>query len=289
MKENDMEKITNWAALWRELAEAQVGSWSKHNDPRKQGDAWREKARSYDAGVRRRWAKPDSSRKRIAQWLQDNPGSTALDVGAGPGSWTVLMAGYAREVTAVDPSLAMLEVLKENVAAAGLTNVNVVQAPWPDAEVTMHDMSFCSHAMYGSLDLPAFVRRMIAVTRRTCFLNLRAPTHDGLMAQASRRIRGHMYDSPNFQVAYNVLLEMGICANVLMEDSGLWEPWVSPSIENALTDVKSRFGLGEHSEYDEWLTDLLKQNLTFQDGHYVWPRGVRSALVWWDVTPTKEE
>jgi hypothetical protein len=141
--------------------------------------------------------------------------------------------------------------------------------------------------MYGYPDLPAFLRRMMAVTRRTCFLGFRAPTQDGLMAQAARRIWGHDYDSANFQIAYNVLLQMDICANVLMEDSGLWEPWTSPTIEDALTDIKRRFGLGENSEYDEWLTDLLRHNLTFVEDHYVWPRGVRSALVWWEVTPQK--
>jgi SAM-dependent methyltransferase len=286
-----MEKITDWAQLWRELSQAQARSWNKGKepDPRRDADAWHDKARSYYAGVRRRWAQPDSSRARVVQWLDENPGSTAMDIGAGPGAWTVLMAQHAREVTAVEPSSAMIEVLQENVAAAGLTNVKVVQASWPHAEVEPHDATLCFHAMYGYPDLPAFLRRMMTATRHTCFLGLRVPTQDGLMAEAARRIWGHDYDSPNFQVAYNVLLQMGICANVLMEDTGLWEPWISPSIEDALSDVKRRFGLAEHSEYDEWLTDLLRHNLTPVEDHYVWPRGVRSALVWWDVTPARLE
>ncbi len=286
-----MEKVTNWAQLWRELADAQAKSWdkSKGPDPHRDPDAWKDKARHYNEGVRRRWAQPDSSRTRVVQWLDEHPGSTAMDIGAGPGAWTVLMAQHAREVTAVEPSSAMIEVLWENVAAAGLHNVKVVQAPWPEAEVEKHDITLCFHAMYGYPDLPHFIRRMMAVTRSTCFLGLKVPSHDALMARAARRIWGHDYDGANFQVAYNVLLQMGIYANVLMEDSGLWEPWVSPTLEEALADVKRRFGLMENSQYDEWLADLLKQNLTFEDGHYVWPRGVRSALVWWDLAPPKLE
>ena len=39
--------------------------------------------------------------------------TTVLDIGAGTGSWTILLARQARQVTAVDPSPGMLEVLRE--------------------------------------------------------------------------------------------------------------------------------------------------------------------------------
>ena len=280
-----MQALTNYASLWQQLAEAHAKSWNKEQglDPHRDPDAWRDKARSYFEHVQRRWVQPDSSRAFVVNWLDSHPGSTVIDIGAGPGAWTVLMAQHAALVTAVDPSEAMLGVLKENAAIAGLHNVNMVHAPWPDAEVGMHDASLCFHAMYAAADLPAFITRMNSVTRRTCFLGLRVPTHDGLMARAARRVWGHDYDSTNFQVAYNVLLEMGIYANVLMEDSGLWEPWTSPTLEDALKDVKRRLGLADVSEHDAWLRDLLKEGLTPVGDQYVWPRGVRSALVYWDV------
>jgi hypothetical protein len=76
---------------------------------------------------------------------------------------------------------------------------------------------------------------------------------------------------------------MGIFANVLMEDRGLWDPWVNGSLEEALSDVKRRFGLGESSLHDDYLRDLLARRLTPVEGTYVWPPGVRSALVYWDL------
>ena len=96
---------------------------------------------------------------------------------------------------------------------------------------------------------------------------------------------GHPYDSPNFQVAYNVMLHMGLFPNVLMEDSGLWDARTNDSLEQALADVKRRLGLlnVEPTERDAFLQDLLRRRLVFQDGHYVWPASVRSALVYWDV------
>jgi hypothetical protein len=42
-----------------------------------------------------------------------------------------------------------------------------------------------------------------------------------------------------------------------MEETGLWEPWGSANPEEAVAKVKRRFGLGERSEYDAFLHDLM--------------------------------
>jgi len=228
-----------------------------------------------------RWARPDSSRDFVISQLDAN--ATVLDIGAGTGAWAVLLARRARRVTAVEPSAAMIEVMREKLAVTGCTNVEIVQGAWPDVSVEPHDYSLCSHAMYGCPDLPAFIRRMIASTRRMCFLVLRAPTADGVLAEAARRIWGQPHDSPNFTIAYNILLHMGIYPSVLMENTGLWDPRTSASLEETLSDLKRRFELNGSSEHDDFLIDLLRRRLTYQDGQYVWPRGVRSALIYWTV------
>jgi hypothetical protein len=75
---------------------------------------------------------------------------------------------------------------------------------------------------------------------------------------------------------------MGIFANVLMENTGLWKPRVSATLEDALKDMKRFLGLDEVTEYEEYLKDLLKRRLKPENGLYVWPREVRSALVYWN-------
>ena len=282
-----MEHETDWIRLWRELVEVRDRGWQKQManiGP----DVWTTKARDFHAGTLRRWKTPDSSRDLLAATLDADPGCTALDIGAGPGAWAAFLAGHARSVTAVEPSGAMIEVMREHLAAEGIANVTIVQGAWPDVSVEPHDYTLCSHAMYACPDLPGFIRRMIQCTRRVCFLLMRAPTTDGIVAEAARRVWGHSHDSPNFQVAYNVLLQMGICPSVLMENTGLWEPWSSPSLEAALADLKRRFDLGAHSEHDAFLADLVRRHLTPEDGRYLWPRGVRSALVYWDVNREQE-
>lgn len=276
-----MTSATDWCALWRELCEAQARARAADAsiDP---ADPWRHRARDFAVGVARRWSAPDSSRAAVATWLDAHPGASLLDIGAGSGAWAAFLSPHAAHITAVEPSAAMVAILRETLAAAGTANVTVVPRPWPDPETGPHDVTLCAHAMYGAADFPGFVRGLERVTRRHVFLLLRAPDPEGIMAEAARRVLGHPHDSPNFQVGYNALLELGIFPDVVMEE-GLWEPWRHASREEALAEVKRRLGLLGTDGHDAFLADLLERRLTPADGGYVWPRATRSALVHWDA------
>ena len=232
-------------------------------------------------GVKRKWVRPDSSRDFILAQLEAD--STVLDIGAGTGAWSILMAPHVKRVTAVEPSNAMIEVMRKDLEAENITNVSIVQGSWPDVSVERHDFSLCSHAMYSSTDLTAFVLKMAACTRRTCFLLLRAPTLDGVRAEAAKHIWGQPLDSPNFTIAYNILLQAGIYANVLMENTGLWKPRISSSLEDALSTMHRFLGLNDSGEHDGYLMKLLRRRLVWKNGKYEWPPEVRSALVYWHV------
>ena len=275
-----MEKITDWNALWKMLVEFKEVDRRKRQDSGEEKDPWTARAQMFHEGVRERWQQKDSSRDFILSRI--NADSTVLDIGAGTGAWSMLLARHARHVTAVDPSESMLSVMRENLASENAVNVSIVQGAWPDVDVETHDFSICSHAMYGFPDLAEFIRGMEKHTRQTCFLLLRAPDCDCVQAEAARHIWGHPYDSPNFVIAYNILIQMGIYANVLMENTGYWKPRVSPSLDAALERLKREMCLAGLDEHDGFLHDLLRRKLSLQDGVYVWPKEVCSALVHWE-------
>lgn len=277
-----MGEMIDWLGLWRELVERR--DWRfQPGGAASRTDHWSDKAKEFDSHVRRRRGQPDSSRAFMISLLDAMPGSTVLDIGAGTGKWAIQLARHAKRVTALEPSPTMLELLRKNIAAEGLTNIEVVQGEWPQVPVAVHDVSLCSHAMYGSPDLKGFIDAMQAATRHTCVLLLRAPRLDGVMGQASQHIWGHPYDSPDWQVAFNALVQMGIFANVLMEEPAHWEPWIHASLDDALADTKRRLGLDREARHDEYLRDLLRRRLSFEDGQYVWPQDMRTALVFWRV------
>jgi SAM-dependent methyltransferase len=272
-----VERVTDWLLLWRQIAASQGNKWKNAEG----SDLWKDRARSFSDGVKKRWAQPDGHREFIVSLLKANPGSTIIDIGAGTGGWAVPMARHAKSVTALEPSGEMASVMKENIEQEGLTNVEIVRAAWPEADVAPHDFSLCSHAMYGAPDFAAFVNAMTRITRKTCLMLMRAPALDGTMAQAALRIWGQPHDSPNFHVAYAALLQMGLYPSVLMGGPNQWPAWTNASFEEAMEETRRRFRLDPNSQHEAFLVDLLRSRLTEKDGRQVWPIEVRSALISW--------
>lgn len=277
-----METITDWADLWRRLVEMKKETQKKTMETPGDADVWNSRARDFNQRVKSRWSKRDSTRELMLKLLDTD--GTILDIGAGTGAWAVLFANHLKRVTAVEPSRAMREVLIENITENGLTNVDVIPEKWPQADPSIHDYAFCSHAMYGVADFPTFVQHMIERASRMCFLLVRAPAPDGLITEAFQHVWQQPHDSPNFTIAYNILIQMGIYANVQIEDSDKWFFLSSNSVDEAFVELKNRLGLGpDDTAHDSYLHDLLERRLVEQDGCYLWPGGVQSALIYWKV------
>lgn len=270
-----MEKITNWNSLWREL----VAIKARNRNSASREDPWIDRAHKFKEGVNRRWEQADSSRDFILAQLDND--STLLDIGAGTGAWSLLLSPHIKQITAIEPSDSMIAVMRESLTAGDIQNVSILQGSWPDVTVELHDFSLCSHAMYGYPDLCTFIMQMTACTRRMCFLLLRAPAMNGIRAEAAQHLWGQPLDSPNFVVAYNVLIQMGIYASVLMENTGYWKPRTSASLEEALSRLKRGLGLTDSDEHDAYLVELLNRRLQWKSDKYVWPQEMRSALVYW--------
>ncbi len=257
---------TDWPKLWRELILA--SSRAPNN----------ELANRYKAHARRRKERPDQLLDFILTRIDGE--TTVLDIGAGNGRWTIPLAKTAKTVTAVEPSNAMLDIFRNNIVAAKLNNIKITQSSWENAIAKPHDITVCAHAMYSSPDLANFVRKIERYTTSTCYLAIRLPPSDGIIGELSLSIYGHRYDSPNAIIAYNALYSIGIYANVLVE-SVIYR-WADNTFEEAFARAKRHLHLESTSSYDKLIRNVLACRLTYVNNSYVWPDGMRSALLWWN-------
>ncbi len=256
----------DWLELWREL----VADISRLKG--------REQLSSYQVHFRRKTReRPDPLLKFVLQDIDIQ--STVLDVGAGSGRWIIPIAKVAKNVTAVEPSDAMLSVLRENITAAELNNIQILQTTWEEAIIEPHDIVICAHAMYFSLDFATFIHKMEKCATKRCYLAVRLPPYNGVIGELSLQIYGHRHDSPNAIIAYNALYAMGTYANVLVEDD-IYR-WVDSTFEEAFARAKRHLRLGSSSEHDGLIRDTLAHRLTYENNSYIWPDGMRSALLWW--------
>lgn len=256
----------DWLELWRELAMAT----SRPNNLEYK------RIRRIDPN-RKPTARPDPLLDLV---LRDVGSQDAvIEIGPGSGRWSIPIAKVAKSVTIIEPSVNMLSALCHNVADARITNIKTMQSSWEAATVEVHDLVVCAHAMYSSPDLAAFVNKMASHARKRCYLAIRLPAYDGIIGELSLQIYGRRHDSPNAIIAYNALYSLGICANILVED--FIYHWVDSTIEEAFTRAKRHLRLESTYCHDELIRLTLTRRLTHKRNLFVWPDGMRSALLWW--------
>ncbi len=256
----------NWLELWRELIIS--NPHTPDSDPIKR----------YKTHAREKRQRPDHLLNFVLQSV--NSEDTVVDIGAGNGRWTIPLADRAQTVSAVEPDRDMLELLHENIPPTQ-RNIQIIQSSWEEAQVDVHDYAVCAHAMYSSPDLAGFVRKMEQHARKACYLAIRLPPIDGVIGILSKTIYGRVYDSVNAIIAYNALYNLGIYANVKVEQE--IHSWVNNTLDEAFMRAKRHLHLASNNNYDKLIRDTLNRRLVPGDNGYIWPDGMRSALIWWNL------
>jgi len=243
------------------------------------GDYWAKRARTYRQALHDRTEEdPFFLRVRAATTAE----STVLDVGAGTGRHTLALAPHARKVTAVDPSAAMLGLLREDMQAQGLGNIATIEKEWMDAEAAPADVVICSHVLYPIGDIVPFVRKLEAAAKQRVFVYLRADplaTDMGLWGEFHGVPLQHQ---PVHMDLLNVLAQIGIFADVEIVEHRITLTYAS--LDEAMEQVRNSLCLRED---DVAATARLRRLL---DERLVpWPKGrigppvgaARSAVMSW--------
>lgn len=151
-------------------------------------------------------------------------GSTVVDVGAGTGRFSLALAPRVAEVVAVDPSAAMLRVLRRESRRLGLGNVRCIESRWQDAEVATDgaggdrrrtvppgDLVICSYVLPLIEDAAPFLAKLDAACRGRAFVFFNAVSNDALSDAFWRHFHGKpRRPAPTYLDAVAILRELGI-------------------------------------------------------------------------------
>jgi len=242
-------------------------------------DYWGRRAKTYRAALHQR---TDDDPFFVRVRAEVDAQTTVIDVGAGTGRHTLALAPHVARVTAVEPSAAMLGLLREDLDEAKLTNVETVAAEWQQAEVAPADIVICSHVLYPIADVVPFVRKLAAHATRRVFVYLRAdplPTDFGLW----REFHGEPLQlQPTHMDLLNVLAQLDIMADVEVVEHRF--SWTFEDIDEAAAQVRNSVCLREDDvAATAKLRALLEKQLVR------WPNGrlgpevgsARSAVISW--------
>lgn len=211
---------------------------------------------------------------------------TILDVGAGTGRHSIILARHAAHVTALDPSAAMLNFLREDVTTQKLTTVAVIKGSWPDSanDAPQVDIVISAHVLYPIEDVVPFLKALDRQASRFCYLHLMTlqPWFDQL--QLWEAVHGEeRRPQPTYIDVVNVLHQLGCFANVEIAQTEMTRSF--DDLDDAFDRFAETVAVGEDQEKANRLRDALTRKLTkTPDGRFTFPnRRNPLATVWWEA------
>lgn len=145
------------------------------------------------------------------------PERTVVDIGAGPGRYSLPLARAACRVWAVEPGETMRRYLQEDSGALpveAVERITVIAGTWPDAraQVPVVEVALASLVIQFCPDAGGFLQAMEAVASRRCVLAIRVGQMDPLAAALWPRFHPERHGprQPVLADLLQVMEEMGI-------------------------------------------------------------------------------
>lgn len=208
---------------------------------------------------------------------------TALDVGAGFGALAVPLARRMERVTALEPSPAMAQALREDAARQGVTNVDVIEAAWSAVEVPPHDLVLCAHVSPLLAPGSDFLAALPRLARRAVILVRDAPGGDDkfFFSHLYPLLLGRPYEHGcDWQDTLAGLTPLGVHPTVTLIEYRSDQPF--DSLEDACDFWMTYMGLTTANQR-QFLRGFLATRLERRGGTWVAPFRKRAAVLHWAV------
>jgi SAM-dependent methyltransferase len=204
-----------------------------------------------------------------------------LDVGAGGGRYALPLARVVRQVFAVEPSAAMIEVLRAGMREHGIRNVRVVQASWPMDDAPTAEVALLSHVGYDIADMGPFLEGLENSAGRLCV----AVMGESAMTTVATLFWQDIHGEPRVRLpALPELLVLLTSRGRLPEVRLVGrQPPTFETREEALAMARRQLWLREGSRKDALLQRALADELEEHDGRFAFDwRPTRVGIVSWE-------
>lgn len=268
-----MIQKTDWNSIWADEMKA-ASMWKRRGGMDR---FWDRMADRYELSVQRSDRVSD-----VISKLKISPEDTVLDIGSGPGTFALPIAGVADHVTAVEPSAGMLSILKKNAQQMKINNIKFINKKWEDVvpfeDVEKHDVTIASYSL-DVVNLCDAINKIVLLSNKYVYLFTFAGRRSSDYQSLWPRLYNEMYrPSPDYICLYNVLYDMGILANVEISEYEYIQRY--SSMDEAVSYWVEN--LNERSpEAELVIRNYLASNLVDEEGSLLSKRIMKSAMISW--------
>ena len=214
-----------------------------------------------------------------------SPTSTVIDVGAGTGRFALALAPRVGSVVAVDPSRAMLGVLRRAARQRGVGNIRYVEGRWEDVagggDLEPADVVVCSYVLPLIAEAEPFLSAMHQACRGRAFVAMNAMSADALTDPLWRHFHGRpRKPAPTYLDAAAILSDLGVVPEVQVVE--LRSLVSFPDVRAAARNYREVLALPDTAEVRVELRSLLAPWLVADGGALRPPiRTTPMAIVSW--------
>ena len=215
--------------------------------------------------------------------MDPEPHWTVFDMACGGGTLAVPLAEKVREVTAVDFSDKMLDIIKEKCNEAGIGNIRTINARWEDDwerhGIGMHDVVVASRSLVVD-DLRSALLKLDNLARERVYIS--TIVGDGPFdRRLFDTLERPLIMGPDYIYNYNLLYQMGIHAHltfIVEKNSKTFRDH-----EEAANSMKWMLD-NMSPEEDERLREYLERHLVRIEGNWRldYDRSIKWAVMWWN-------
>ena len=272
---------TYWQDLWKRQRLARLAV-PRHVNP---DSFWNDRKRLSEHFIQNLFSCRKEAENRItAMGIRD--GARVLDIGAGTGTISVPLEAHGCDVVAVEPAEAMREALALYEKQQEVRHVTVIPKRWEDVELEdlggPFDCIFASYSLMITEIGPAIRKMQAACTGQVhLFWFLTQPYSARLNRDLWPKIHGSEFPGePTADCLWQVLLEMGIYANLLVDQS--CEPAYFPTPDDAAKDFCNRLDCTTPQQ-ERTVHEYCKTSLAKTERGYCVAGKALGGHIWWDV------
>jgi SAM-dependent methyltransferase len=211
-----VEKI-DWNLLWRD----------ERSNPGKvrDRDYWNKRAPTFADHTRSEGY--DDYVEPLLKIITPQPQWSVLDVGCGAGTIAHPIARLVSQVTAIDFSPVMVDLLKQHSEKLGIRNIDARVLGWEDdwsaAGIPMHDVAIASRSLIVE-DARAMLTKLSSFARERVIVTCPVGNGPG-DSRVLEAVGREASVNPDYIYICNLLHQMGVYANVAILERGVrWYP-----------------------------------------------------------------
>ncbi|AKL94301.1 methyltransferase [Clostridium aceticum] len=270
-----MKELKDWIEAWQPSEQNTSACTS----------FWNNRAKSYNEGV------PIGESNHVMDLLRSKgilqKTSTVLDIGCGPGRYTIPMAKECREVVAIDISQEMLQYAKDHAISAGLDNIIYKQSTWEDIDLKEYGWEKKFDVVLASMTPGVYnfatFKKMLEASKGYCYLSgfiqrsnqLWDPIQKEVLGEDSRK-----QQDDKIYYAFNILWQLGYHPEIFYQERTWEQEW---SLEEIQELYKQRFEIN-HAVQQKDIEKIEKLLAAHQkDGKVIEKTEAKTAALIWKL------